>query len=75
MATITVRLDDDDEELLDAIAATYGSRSTAIREAIRSLSGQVERDRAIDEALATWEAEAGPVDEDEVAAIIDRYHL
>ncbi|MEQ8718437.1 MAG: ribbon-helix-helix domain-containing protein [Acidimicrobiales bacterium] len=75
MATITVRLDNDDEKLLDEITAIYGSRSTAIREAIRALSGQVERDRAIDEALAAWEAEAGPVDENEVAAMIERYDL
>lgn len=75
MATITVRLDVHDERLLDALAETYGGRSAAIREAIRVLSGQAERERAMDEFLAAWEAEAGPVDEDEVASMIERFDL
>lgn len=74
MATITVRLDERDERLLDQLAETYGGRSAAIREAIRTLSGQTERERAIDEALAAWEAEAGPVltsDPDDLTRLAD----
>ncbi len=39
VGTITVRLDDDDERLLDELAARHGSRSDAIRAAIRRATG------------------------------------
>ncbi|MCU1356904.1 MAG: hypothetical protein JWM89_2322 [Acidimicrobiales bacterium] len=67
-----MRLDDDDEHLLDELAAVYGGRSGAIRTALRSLSAEHDRQRALAEFLAGWEAEAGPVDEVQVAAMAKR---
>ena len=42
VGTITVRLDEGDEELLDELAKRHGSRSDAIRAAIRELSARAE---------------------------------
>ena len=73
MSTTTVRLDDDDERLLDQLAAELGGRSTAIREALRHLAADRARRDALGSFLDTWADEAGPVDDDAVAAMAQRY--
>lgn len=75
VATTTVRLDPDEERTLDELAAIHGGRSNALRAGLRLLAAETERRRALAELLSDWEREAGPVDEDAVAAMTDRYHL
>jgi len=81
MSAATVRLDDEDEALLDMLAAEYGGRISVIHQALRSLAADRRRQDALRSLLAEWEAEAGPidgedpVDEDDVAAMADRYGL
>ena len=75
MATTTVRLDKDDEALLDLIATDWGGRSAAIRQAVRLLAAQRLRSDALRAFLAGWDAEAGAVDDDEAAAMAVKYGL
>ena len=75
MATTTVRLDADDEQLLDQLSEIYGGRSNTIRQALRQLSAQAGRRQALTELLDDWTAEFGPVDEAAVAAAAERYGL
>jgi predicted transcriptional regulator len=75
MATTTVRLDAEDERILDQLAAVYGGRSKAIRHAIRSLAGQVQKQESLAAFVEEWDREVGPADEAEVAAMINRFNL
>lgn len=75
MATTTVRLDAEDEALLDLLAPEYGGRSSAIRAAIRQLAADRKRQDALGQFLAEWDAEAGPADEAEISAMVDRFGL
>jgi Arc/MetJ-type ribon-helix-helix transcriptional regulator len=75
MSTTTVRLDDEDEALLDMLAPEYGGRSSAIRHALRTLAADRRRQAALRSFLADWDEEEGPIDEDAVAAITERYGL
>ena len=75
VSTTTVRLDDDDDAILEALAPEYGGRSSVIRHALRELAGQRRRHEALGRFLADWDDEAGPVDEDEIAAAAERYGL
>lgn len=75
MSTTTVRLNADDKETLDWLAALFGSRSNAIRHALRSLAADRRRHLALESFLDAWNAEAGPVDEEAVAAMARRYRL
>lgn len=75
MATTTVRLGVDDERLLHKLAPAYGGRSNAIRQALRLLSAEVDRQQALGDFLGEWEREVGPVDEDAVQAMAQRYGL
>lgn len=75
MSTTTVRLDDDDEALLDLLAPEYGGRSSAIRHALRELGADRHRQDALRQFVEAWEDQAGPVDDGDVAAMADRYGL
>jgi predicted transcriptional regulator len=75
VSTTTVRLDSDDEALLDKLALSLGGRSNAIRMALRSLAEEVDRHQALGEFLADWEADAGPVDQAAVDVVSRRYQL
>ncbi len=75
MSTTTVRLDNDDEQLLDKLAVSFGGRSNAIRLALRNLAEDVDRHDALGAFLAEWELEAGHVDEAQVDAMSRRYTL
>ncbi len=75
MATTTVRLDPDEEHTLDELAEIHGGRSNALRAGLRLLAAETQRHAALGELLADWENEAGPVEEDAVAAMSDRYGL
>ena len=75
MGTTTVRLDDEDEALLDLLAPEYGGRSSAIRQALRNLAADRKRQNALRSLLAEWDAEEGPIDEEDIADMADRYGL
>lgn len=75
MGTITVRLDADDERLLDELAKTHGDRSTAVREAIRLLSGEERRKRSFSELIELIEREDGPIDQELVDEYTRRWNL
>ena len=46
-----------------------------IRHALRTLSAEVDRQQALEDFLAEWQAEAGPLDDDAVDAMAQRYGL
>lgn len=75
MSTTTVRLDDEDEALLDILAPEYGGRSSAIRQALRSLAADRKRQSALSAFLAEWDTEQGPIEEEDIAAMAERYGL
>ena len=75
MSTTTVRLDEHDEQILDELAPAYGGRSNAIRQALRRLSAEVERQQSLEDFLDDWQRAEGPVDEAEVDAIKQRFGL
>lgn len=75
MATTTVRLDPDEEHTLDELAGVYGGRSNALRQGLRLLAADTRRRSALADLLAEWECKAGPVSEDAVAVMTERYNL
>lgn len=75
MSTTTVRLDNEDEALLDMLAPEYGGRSSAIRQALRHLAADQRRLNALRSFVAEWDSEEGPIDDQEVAAMAERYGL
>ncbi|MGH9062979.1 MAG: hypothetical protein ACRDZQ_02370 [Acidimicrobiales bacterium] len=75
MATTTVRLGPDEERALDELAEIHGGRSNALREGLRLLAATTRQQAALAELLREWEVEAGPVDEEAVAAMATRYGL
>jgi Arc/MetJ-type ribon-helix-helix transcriptional regulator len=75
MATTTVRLDPDEERILDELAEVHGGRSNALRLGLRLLAADTERRSALAGLLLDWERQAGPVAEEAVAAMTERYEL
>jgi Arc/MetJ-type ribon-helix-helix transcriptional regulator len=75
MSTTTVRLDDEDRALLDMLAPEYGGRSSAIRQGLRNLAADRKRQHALSSFLAEWDSEEDPINDEEVAAMADRYNL
>ena len=72
-ATTTVRLDAEDRAILDKAAERYGSRSAALRAALRLLDEDRKRREAMREFLDLWEDEVGPIDPDEVGRMREAY--
>lgn len=72
-ATTTVRLNADERELLDDLAREFGSQSKVIKQGIRVLSEQRQRQRAIQGFMDDWVAESGQPDPDGVASMAERY--
>lgn len=75
MATTTVRLDPEDEHTLDELAEIHGGRSNALRVGLRLLAAESRRRAALVDLLADWEQQAGPVSDEAVASMSDRYSL
>jgi hypothetical protein len=75
MATTTVRLDPDEEHTLDELAEIHGGRSNALRVGLRLLAAETQRRAALADLLSDWELKLGPVDDDAVEAMTDRYRL
>jgi Arc/MetJ-type ribon-helix-helix transcriptional regulator len=75
MSAISVRLDAEDQALLDMLAPEFGGRSSAIRHALRSLAAVRHRRDALCSFLADWDADEGPVDDQDIATMTDRFGL
>ncbi len=75
MSTTTVRLDAEDEALLDMLADEYGGRSSAIRHAVRHLAADRRRLHALRSFVDEWANKDDPIDDQEVAAMAERYGL
>ncbi|MGH3266154.1 MAG: hypothetical protein ACRDNS_29645 [Trebonia sp.] len=75
MSTTTVRLDPDEKQILDQLAKIHGGRSNTLREGLRLLAATTRQHAALAELLRDWDAEAGPVDDNTVVAVADRYGL
>jgi predicted transcriptional regulator len=75
MSTTTVRLDPDEELTLDQLAEIHGGRSNALREGLKLLAASTQRRGALTELLRDWDQETGPVDEQSVAVMAERYDL
>jgi Arc/MetJ-type ribon-helix-helix transcriptional regulator len=72
-ATTTVRLDAEDRAILDKAAERYGSRSAALRAALRFLDEDCKRREAMREYLEMVEAEDGPIDPEGVQYMREFY--
>lgn len=75
MSTTTVRLGNEDEQLLDKLALSFGGRSNAIRLALRNLGQYFDRNEALGVFLADWQSDAGEVNEADVDAMTQLYKL
>ncbi len=73
MTTTTVRLDEEELAMLDLLAPEFGGRSSALRTALRQLAATRQRAAALDALLDAWAATDGPVDEEAVRAMADRF--
>ena len=71
--TTTVRFSDEDRMLLAQLVPDFGDQSSVIRQGIRLLAKQQQQHLALEELLREWECEAGPIDEDAVAVMVERY--
>ncbi|WP_419838620.1 ribbon-helix-helix domain-containing protein [Candidatus Poriferisodalis sp.] len=72
--TTTIRLNDEDRCLLAQLVPEYGDQSSVIRHGIRRLAEEQAQRVALRSLLRDWEAESGPVDEDMVAEMQQRYY-
>lgn len=75
MSTTTVRLDDEDDAILDELAPEYGGRFSVIRHALRFLAADRRRQDALRSFLADWDAEDGPVNDHDINAMAERHDL
>lgn len=75
MSTTTVRLDKEDEAILDILAPEFGGRSSAIRYALRILAADRKRQNTLSLFLDEWDAEEGPSNESDIAAMVNRFDL
>ena len=75
MAKATVRLYDEDCQLLERLAPKFGGRAAAVHEALQRLAADQDRKESLSAFLEAWEAEDGPLTEEEVSAMAERYGL
>lgn len=72
--TTTIRLSDEDRDLLSRLVPEFGDQSGVIREGIRVLAREQQRRQALEHLLDEWEAAVGePVDEAAVSAMTARF--
>lgn len=71
--TTTIRLSDEDRRLLALLVPEYGDQSSVIRQGIRRLAEEQRQRQELRALLRDWEAESGPVDEDMVTEMQQRY--
>ena len=71
--TTTVRLSEEERELLSELACEYGSQTGAIRRGLLLLARESGQRKALREFLREWAEEAGPPEPEDVAAMRGRY--
>lgn len=71
--TTTVRLSEQERELLAELAGEHGSQTAAIRRGLLLLARESGRRRALREFLREWAEEAGPPEPEDVATMRGRY--
>lgn len=71
--TTTVRLSEEERELLSELADEYGSQTGAIRRGLLLLARESGQRKALREFLREWAVEAGPPEAEDVAAMRGRY--
>ena len=57
--TTTIRLSDEDRDLLSRLVPEFGDQSGVIREGIRVLAREQQRRQALEHLLSEWEAAVG----------------
>lgn len=70
---MTVRLSDDERDMLDQIAAECGGRSSALKQGLLLLVAERRRQHELAQFVDEWEAQSGPADPDGVASMIERF--
>ncbi len=71
--TTTVRLSEEERELLAELADEYGSQTGAIRQGLLLLARESGQRKALRAFLREWAEDAGPPDPEDVAAMRRRY--
>ena len=75
MARTTVRLEKEERQILERLAPTFGGKEATVREALQRLAADQDRREALSAFLNEWEAEDGPLSDQEIAAMAERYGL
>ena len=71
--TTTIRLSDENRLLLAELVPDVGDQSHVIRHGIRLVAQERRLRETLNEVLAAWTPEPGPLDEDEVESMRRRY--
>lgn len=71
--TLHIRVDEEDEQRIDAIQEEFGGRSEVMRLALAQFLERVERQRQTREFIDDWSRETGGIDEDEIAEMTAKY--
>ena len=71
--TLHIRVDEEDEQRIDAIQEEFGGRSEVMRLALAEFLANVERRKETREFIDDWSREMGGIDEDEVAEMTAKY--
>ena len=75
MAKATVRLTDEDRQLLERLAPEFGGKTATVREALQRLAADHDRKVAFDAFLKAWDEEDGPLSNEELSAVAQRCGL
>ena len=73
MATTTVRLDAEEEQMLKELAPYFGGKSSVLRQALRRLADESKNQALLSQFVDDWNATAGTPSEEEVTAMIERF--
>lgn len=73
MATTTVRLDNEEAQMLAELAPHYGGKSGVLRQALRKLSNEAKNRSALASFVEEWNAADGTPDEADVASMIEKF--
>ena len=71
--TLHIRIDEEDEQRIDAIQAEFGGRSEVIRLALAQFLESVERRQQTRGFIDEWASEVGGIDDEEVAEMTAKY--
>ena len=75
MLKTKVRLDAEERQMLQRLAPAFGGQQGALREAVRRLAADYDREQAFKAFLKAWDEEDGPLTNEEIAAVATRCGL